>query len=171
MVLNLIKYFHTYLKSDFRILNELKKDPSVVFCKPDKGQGIVILDKHDYLKKFNNILDDESKFKKIVTDPLRLTLNLEEKINRTLRKLLKNKIISEEIYKELFSSGSAPGILYGLPKIHKDGHPIRPILAAYNSHNYRLGKFFSFIEVNHNQIWNLNHHSQHKIIIFYQSYI
>ena len=34
---------------------------------------------------------------------------------------------------------SAPGVLYGLPKVHKTNCPARPILSAYN---YKLAKFF-----------------------------
>ena len=35
------------------------------------------------------------------------------------------------------------GILYGLPKIHKQDVPIRPILAAYNLPSYALAKFLN----------------------------
>ena len=33
-------------------------------------------------------------------------------------------------------------MLYGLPKVHKDGCPIRPILSAIGTFNYNLAKFF-----------------------------
>ena len=38
-------------------------------------------------------------------------------------------------------SGSRAGVLYGLPKIHKDGIPIRPIISAVNTYNYELAKY------------------------------
>jgi hypothetical protein len=31
--------------------------------------------------------------------------------------------------------------LYGLPKIHKDGCPLRPIISAVGTYNYKLAKF------------------------------
>ena len=34
-----------------------------------------------------------------------------------------------------------PKCLYGLPKIHKNGIPLRPILSAIKSHSYSLAKF------------------------------
>ena len=37
--------------------------------------------------------------------------------------------------------GSNPGKLYGLPKTHKIGEPMRPILSAVSCHNYNLAKF------------------------------
>ena len=46
------------------------------------------------------------------------------------------KYITEEVYRELFPSGSTPGILYGLPKVHKPDWPARPILSAIGTCNY-----------------------------------
>ena len=50
-------------------------------------------------------------------------------------------MISEEVYKSLFASGSVPGILYGLPKIHKALVPLRPIFSACGTPAYNLSKF------------------------------
>nr|XP_027210660.1 uncharacterized protein LOC113804030 [Penaeus vannamei] len=38
-------------------------------------------------------------------------------------------------------SGSTPGIMYGLPKVHKDGIPVRPILYVIGTNSYQLAKF------------------------------
>jgi len=91
----------------------------------------------------NSLLADTSKFQICNKIPINLSLNLEEKVNRSLRNLLDNKKIDKTLYDNLYTRGSAPGILYGLPKIHKSNLPMRPILAAYNTHNYKLAKFLS----------------------------
>ena len=44
-------------------------------------------------------------------------------------------------YKELYVSGSNLGILYGLPKVHKENYPMRPILSACNTPGYGLAKY------------------------------
>ena len=53
--------------------------------------------------------------------------------------------LEQNILTSLFSSGSAPGILYGLPKIHKPDFAskfqFRPIFAAYNNPCFKLAKF------------------------------
>ena len=54
---------------------------------------------------------------------------------------MKQKFITDEIYRDLFPSGSTPGILYGLPKVHKENCPARPILSAIATYNYKLAKF------------------------------
>ena len=42
---------------------------------------------------------------------------------------------------DLYPTGSTPGILYGLPKIHKTGCPVRPILSSIGTFDYKLAKF------------------------------
>ena len=86
--------------------------------------------------------NDSSKFIKLPNlNSFLTTLRLEDLVNKFLNKLCKAGIISDEQYKKLYVSDSSPGILYGLPKIHKPNLPMRPILVAYNSTVDKLSKF------------------------------
>ena len=38
--------------------------------------------------------------------------------------------------------GSRPGILYGLPKVHKLNFSLRPIISSIGTHCYKVAKFF-----------------------------
>ena len=49
----------------FRALNSLRSDENIVITKPDKGSGVVILNKNDFIDKMQIILDDSSKFVKL----------------------------------------------------------------------------------------------------------
>ena len=136
---------HTFPKlkpSQYQALKDLKSDETITISRPDKGKGIVIMDKEEYIKKVNLILDDLSKFQKLEEDPFSLITKAEDKLQRFLRTLLKEKIITKDSYDFLFAAGSSPGVLYGLPKIHKKGNPLRPILSAIGTFNYNLAKFF-----------------------------
>ena len=129
-------------EKDLKILENLKKNKDIIICRPDKGRGVVIIDKDDYIAKMNIILNDHSTFeRKLHVDPLKNNLLLEDKVNRFLKKLLNNNYITEEEYKNLYSSGSNPGIMYGLPKIHKPNTPLRPVLSSFKTHNHKLAKF------------------------------
>ena len=57
--------------------------------------------------------------------------------------LFKAKVITEEVKMKLKESGSKPGRLYGLPKVHKTRTdvPFRPILSTMDTYNYDLSKF------------------------------
>ena len=100
------------------------------------------MDRCDYIEKVYRILADFSKFKVIQDDVFKTILKVEDKINRVLLKLKKLSAISNEIYSDLFVSGSNPGVLYGLPKTHKTGVPIRPIFSAIGTPSYNLSKYF-----------------------------
>ena len=103
---------------------------------------MVLLDRNDYVNKMNNILSDNTKFKKIAgIDPLLYTLRTEDKVNYKIRKLKKEGAITEKLATELCVSGTSPGIMYGLPKVHKTGTPLRPILSANNTSSYNLSKY------------------------------
>ena len=45
------------------------------------------------------------------------------------------------IFYEILLSGSSPGVLYGLPKVHKTGCPFRPIVSTVNAYNYNLASY------------------------------
>ena len=72
-------------------------------------------------------------------------MRLEDTIKNFLRKLKFTGSIADDLYKSLNVTGSAPGILYGLPKIHKlnfrELDQFRPIFAAYNAPTYKLSKY------------------------------
>ena len=121
-------------------LKSLASDKSVVICKPDKGKGVVILDRSDYVSKVINILSDSSKFKVVSNSIIKTITQVEDRINRFLNKMKRLTLINESLYNSLFVSGSLPGILYGLPKVHKTGAPIRPIFAACNTPSYNISK-------------------------------
>ena len=82
------------------------------------------------------------KFTLINDDWFKVIIKHEDQINRFLSSLLQNKAIDKAIvYDHLRIPSSRPGILYGLPKIHKKGVPLRPILSSIGTCGYGLAKF------------------------------
>ena len=130
-------------KAELSALKKLSKNKNIVILRPDEGNGVVILNRIDYINKVESLLSDASKFKKLDIEMLDLCLKRENKLIRFLReKLLKQKSIPDDIYKEIYPSGSTPGVLYGLLKVHKTNCQARPILSAIGTYNYKLAKFF-----------------------------
>ena len=70
-----------------------------------------------------------------------MLLKVEGKVNRLLSKLKETSSITENEYNELYASGTNPGILYGLPKVHKAFVPLRPIFSACKTPTFKLAKF------------------------------
>ena len=126
-------------------LKTLSKDKSIIIARPDKGNGVVIMDKSDYTQKVNALLSDTSKFKPVLDrEEIKIVFSLEDRINNFLKKLRKKVPpfnLNDKTFKKLSVSGSQLGILYGLPKVHKEGCPIRPILSACNTTAYNIAKY------------------------------
>ena len=126
-----------------QVLKSLKRNKNIVILKPDKGNGVVILDRTVYDSSILNIISDSSKFKKLKDDP---TLLREGQLQRFLRKLKKNDEIENTIYDKIYRSGSQPARIYGLPKMHKvqddsSTPPFRPIVSSIATYNYNLAKY------------------------------
>ena len=135
-------------------LQALAKRKDLVITKPDKGNGVVLLDKADYVTKMGCILDDQTKFRKVQNvDLYKSTISLETQVRFSLQKLLNANIIDKFSYQKAYPKGSRPCLLYGLPKIHKNGAPLRPILSAIGSAAHGLAQILVPLlsPITHNQ--------------------
>ena len=134
-----------FCKSDISSLKALGRNKEVIVTRPDKGRGVVLLDRKTYVQKMDELISDRTKFSEIKESIQVYSLRVEDKINNFLRKLKNMSLLPDETYKKLYATGSGPGILYGLPKTHKanfaSNYQLRPIFAAYNAASYKLAKF------------------------------
>ncbi|MCP4351129.1 MAG: hypothetical protein GY795_37160 [Desulfobacterales bacterium] len=131
-------------KSEQKALRELSKNENLIIQKSDKGNCVVLIDRADYVTKMEDILSDTSKFRRLTFNPgkeYNFIVNLEKKMRRFLYSLVKKNVLSEQTFAKIAPTGSSPGILYGLGKVHKAGCPLRPILSAIGTPSYHLAKF------------------------------
>ena len=127
-------------KEAISILKELAKDKSIHITRPDKGKGVVILSHEDYVNKMLEVLNDSSTFKSLDIDP---TIKKENKLIKQLLRMVDRKFITENEYKRIRPCGSLCARMYGLPKIHKVGLPLRPVVSSIDGFNYRLSKYLA----------------------------
>ena len=64
-------------------------------------------------------------------------------MNAMLLGLKKKGVLAEGLYRHLHSSGGYIPLFYGLPKIHKKGVPLRPIVSFISSPTCALSKFLA----------------------------
>ena len=143
-------YFYNYKPSprilrQHRVLRNLRKNKDIVVTKPDKGNGVVILDRKLYNNAIEEIISDSSKFEKLNEDP---TLKREASLQYFLRKLKQKSFFNEIEYDKLYPSGSAPARIYGTPKMHKFSFSdsfskLRPIVSSKGTFNCNLARFLS----------------------------
>ena len=111
--------------------------------RPDKGSGVVVLNRRDYEKSIKNLINDKTKFKELSED---VTIKRESKLQRFLRTLKNNKCLDNVEYEKIYPSGSCPAKIYGSSKMHKpfDSNSLPnfcPIVSSIGTYNYNLSKY------------------------------
>ena len=125
-----------------KALTELKQDQSRVVLTADKGVAMVIMDQQDYTNKAQTLLQDTNTYKVLPRDP---TSYLKNKLITLFKDIKQTGGLSTQKYKQLYPTSAVPPKFYGLPKIHKAGTPLRPIVSSRGSITYGVAKELSHI--------------------------
>ena len=87
-----------------------------------------------------NILNDATKFESLISAATGdRTATIEIKLQNRLRELLNSEQLPKQVYDEVRPTGSQRPRMYALPKTHKVGTPLRPILpmVGFSHHDWR----------------------------------
>ena len=104
----------------------LEANPHINITESDKSKNLNVMPHSDYLKKLDEIFEP-SKFKKLKSNPINKDLT----DYRIMANKLKNHLSDKEGY--LISPRESLKRGYGIPKNHKTGVPLRPIVSSINS--------------------------------------
>ena len=130
-------------------LRSLSNNKAIKVCKMDKGTGVVIMNDSDYYKKLDCIVNDTSRFslidynintEKIHDCTLAPWIQKADSVSYYCRTYIK-PLVDDKLYYRLLPTGSQPGRLYGMAKVHKNNCPMRPVLSAINTPEYHLAKW------------------------------
>ena len=102
---------------------------------------MVVMDKEDYIRKTEELLDQPA-YKSIPTDPTTKYKNMLISLLKTIRT---EGGINAVIYRRLYPMGAGSLKFYGLPKVHKEGMPLRPIVSSIGAVTYETSKELSRI--------------------------
>ena len=103
----------------------------------DKGSGIVILNKQDYIKKVENDLNDNTTYNKVNKDILTTVNN---KVKKLVKNLHSNGHIDDKTKKYMMPGNIRYGKVKANPKVHKKDNPIRTIISTINSPTEKLAE-------------------------------
>ena len=130
-----------------RAIGQLKKNDGIIITRPDKGSGVVVMDKSEYVRLLKEAsINDETKFEHISHErpmtkgrppkhyhPL---LQKEKELASIVRRILPKSIADS-----LLQKGSRLAHLYGLPKTHKGKLAMCSIQSATGTYDYKLAKW------------------------------
>ncbi|BHF57159.1 hypothetical protein SprV_0100013400 [Sparganum proliferum] len=103
-----------------------------------QGRSTVVLDRTDYLQKAKNLLGDRQFYVPCETNPVK---TLTREINATLLALENSGAITPTDRRMARAQETALARFYGLPKVHKEGAPLRPIVPLKGTPTYGLAKW------------------------------
>ncbi|CAH8464949.1 unnamed protein product [Schistosoma rodhaini] len=130
-------------KNELHALKQLRNDKTIIITKADKGNTTVIMNKIDYEKKAKEHLQ-EGPYELIKDAKSRTTLNKLKAETSKILHSLKVKL-GTPLWFLLNPKSCNPCRFYGLPKIHKDSIPLRPVVDFTNSPTYNLAKYLARI--------------------------
>lgn len=120
----------------------LKINKDIMILNSDKGNKTVAMNIEDYRLRMNDIVNDSTMYKILNRDP---TNKLQQKNNTIIEELLKLNIITYIERNNLKTNIATAPKLYGVPKIHKDRFPLRPICSSINSPSHELSRYLTKI--------------------------
>lgn len=101
-------------RKERQAINSLANDTNIIIKEAYKGGAVVIMDTPHYKQMAEDILNDETYYKRLENDPQKM-----DRIHYN-RLLEKHKgCLKEKEYKYLKEFESKPSQFYGLPKVHK----------------------------------------------------
>jgi Reverse transcriptase (RNA-dependent DNA polymerase) len=104
-----------------------------VVLSADKGNATVVMEEVEYKEKIAALLTDDT-YTRCRKDPT-------SRINKEVRAAVKALRVPKKEEFRLINSDPRPPRLYGLPKIHKTGVPLRPIVSAVGSPTHPAARY------------------------------
>ena len=135
--------YHNITREEREAINTLRNDTSIIIKEADKGSGIVVWDRDDYLKEAELQLGDIEVYEKLSSDSVSPLIR---EIKNCLAKINKRGDISKETLDYFLVDNPKVGRFYLLPKIHKrlENVPGRPVISNSSFYTENISTFLDF---------------------------
>lgn len=120
-------------------ISSLRSNQEIIVLPADKGNRVVILNFYDYLDKLRDIVNN-GPYKLVQRNP---GSNIRRTLHSKLRKIeLDGRLDRQKVLSWCPTFFQTP-FLFGLPKIHKNGCPLRPVISQIDSIFSGLSRYMS----------------------------
>lgn len=130
---------YSEIRRDFNLTKKfLNINKNLIVSRSDKGNSTVIMEKDEYCRGMNILLEDDNTYRLLNNNPTNV---YQQRSNDLINELKENGIISETDSRNMKSYNSVPPKLYGLRKTHKADLSMRPVVSCINAPSYKLARF------------------------------
>ena len=116
-------------KEEYQALKQMKKYDTRMVLTADKGVSMVVVDREEYIQKSEELLHQPN-YKILQSDP---TNKYKNKLISLLKSINTEGGMDDNTYRRLHPTEAITPKCYGLPKVHKPGMPLRPIISSIGS--------------------------------------
>ena len=130
-------------KEERLALNSLRDDTSIIIKEADKGSGVAVWEREDYLKEAEKQLGDKETYEELSLDPVNPLISI---VKNCLSRVKDRGDIPNETLEYFFINKPKLGRFYLLPKIHKRLHnvPGRPVISNRGFFTGNISAFLGY---------------------------
>lgn len=128
-------------QKEIKALKDLQQRDDIIIINADKGGAITILDTEQYVNEANRQLNNEQCYQKLDANP---TLNHVNTVNDTIDLFKSQHKIPENVAEGLKVKNPKTPTLKLPPKVHKEGHPGRPLVSSIDSPTSKISEYVDF---------------------------
>jgi hypothetical protein len=129
---------HNMTKGEREVIKNIKKNGDITIMPADKGRLTVLIPTDQYENKMAAIVSDTTTYRQLPGDP---ALKHKKTLGTFILNKVKNKeYIKYKTYHKIYPTTHLQPCIQGHEKVHKEGGPLRPIVAGRGSITSGLSK-------------------------------
>ena len=124
-------------KEENSAFHELLHNEDIIIRPADKGSGIVVIDKEEYIESLEKEMEQSSAYERTDNDR---TEEAHKKVKKLVNKMNRDGLVSDDLKNYLTPKYVQRGKLKGNPKLHKANVPYRAIVSGIGTPTERLAE-------------------------------
>ena len=120
---------HELTRKEREDISGLLANEDIIIKPSDKSKGFVVMSQVSYVEKVNEMLENADNYERCCQMKVE---NLDKITRSTIKRIASGKLPAA-LYNSLLPSNSRMSQFYGLPKDHKVGLPLRPVVSTCGS--------------------------------------
>ena len=127
--------------NEHQVLKRLRRREDIIIKPAEKGAGVVVMKKQDYLFEAYRQLNNSEYYEKLTENPTDCFAN---EVKSTVTKMFQKGSIDQKVLNFLVPSNPRTALLYLLPKIHEPGNPGRPIVSSCGTATENISRYVDY---------------------------